>query len=112
MEKVNQREFQVSEATITEEVKETMSSKLKRAISLDKQIKKRQAELKQLKEELQAEMGNYRVKTFSSDLGKLVYVAPTERTTVDTRLLKKELPDVANKYAKVVTVKASVRIKY
>lgn len=112
MEKVNQREFQVNEATITETVKETMSSKLKRAISLDKQIKKRQAELKQLKEELQSDMGNYRVKTFSNNLGKLVYVEPTERTTVDTRLLKKELPDVANKYAKVVTVKASVRIKY
>ena len=112
MEKVNQREVQVNEVTITEEVKETMGSKLKRAISLDKQIKKRQAELKQLKEELQAEMGNYRVKTFSNNLGKLVYVAPTERTTIDTRLLKQELPDVANKYTKVVTVKAAVRIKY
>ena len=109
MEKVKQREFKLNEATITEEV---ISSKLKRAISLDKQIKKRQAELKQLKEELQSEMGNYRVKTFSNNLGELVYVAPTERTTIDTRLLKKELPDVANKYTKVVTVKATVRIKY
>ena len=41
---------------------------------------------------------------------KLTYVAPTTRTSIDTKKLKEEEPEIAKKFTKVSEVKASVRI--
>lgn len=41
----------------------------------------------------------------------VTYIAPTERKTVNTKLLAEELPDVYEKYMSLTPVKASVKVK-
>lgn len=65
---------------------------------------------KQLKEELTKAMEAYGVKSFENDQIKLVYVAPTTRSTIDSTKLKKDHPDLAQQYTKTSNVSASVRI--
>lgn len=50
------------------------------------------------------------VQSFENDRIKLTYVAPTTRTAIDSTRLKKELPEIAEKYSKTSQVKASLRI--
>lgn len=50
------------------------------------------------------------VKSFESDNIKITYVAPIARTTLDTIRLKKEQPEIAEKYSKTSETKASLRI--
>lgn len=78
----------------------------------DLTVQKKQIEdqEKAMRAQLLAAMEKYGVKSFESDLVKFVYVAPTTRTTIDSAKLKKDLPDVAEKYSKTSNVSASVKI--
>ena len=67
-------------------------------------------EEKTMKEKLLAAMETYGVKKFENEHFSITYVAPTTRSTIDSAKLKKDLPDVAEKYSKTSNVKASVRI--
>lgn len=42
---------------------------------------------------------------------KLTYVSPSTRTTIDSKKLKEEEPEIAKKFTKTTTVKASVRLE-
>lgn len=48
--------------------------------------------------------------TISIDGVKLIYVSPSVRTTIDTKKLKEEEPDLIKKFSKITNVKASIRI--
>lgn len=65
---------------------------------------------KQLKYELTKAMEAYGIKSFENDYIKMVYVAPTTRSTVDSTRLKKDHPDLVKEYTKTSDVSASVRI--
>ena len=41
----------------------------------------------------------------------VTYVKPTTRTSIDSAKLKKEMPEVVEKYSKTSNVKSSIRIK-
>ena len=41
---------------------------------------------------------------------KVTYVAPSTRTTVDSKKLKEEEPEIAKKYSKITLVSASLRL--
>lgn len=68
-------------------------------------------QIETLRNTLQKNMEKYGVKKFENDVIAFTYVAPTTRTSIDTTKLKKELPDVYEKYQKTSNIKASVRIK-
>lgn len=72
-----------------------------------KQVEERE---KEVRGQLVAAMEKFGVKSFENETVKFVYVAPTTKTTIDSAKLKKELPDVAEKYSKTSDVSASVRI--
>lgn len=73
--------------------------------------KKRIEELeKSMREELRDAMEKYGVKSFENEDIKFTYIAPTTRTTIDSKALKKDLPDVAAKYSKTSNVSAAVKI--
>lgn len=55
-------------------------------------------------------MEQYGVKAFENDTVKVTYVAPTERVSVDTVKLKKDMPHIIEKYQKTSKVKSSVKI--
>jgi hypothetical protein len=65
---------------------------------------------KQLKQMLVEAMEQYGVKSFETDLIKMVYVAPTTRSTIDSTRLKKDHPDIVDQYTKTSDVAASVRV--
>lgn len=64
----------------------------------------------QMRKQLEKVMNECNVKSFENDLIKITYIEPTTRETVDTKRLKEEQPEIAEKYTKVSKVKGSTRI--
>lgn len=65
---------------------------------------------KKMKEKLVKAMEKYDVKSFENDRVKFMYVAPSERKSIDSAKLKKQYHDIAEECTKVSPVKSSVRI--
>lgn len=78
--------------------------------AISKQKKELEDKEKGVRAALEAAMGQFGIKSFENDILKVTYVAPTIKTTIDSKALKKDHPNVYEKYAKVSNVKASVRI--
>lgn len=74
------------------------------------QKKELEEQEKAVRKQLVEAMGAYGIKSFDNDLLKITYVAPTTRTSIDSKALKKDLPDIAAKYSKTSNVSASVKI--
>lgn len=67
---------------------------------------------KELKAELLHAMEEYGIKKWSNDYFQATYIAETERSSVDTKRLKEELPDIAEEYSRTSKVKSSVRVSF
>lgn len=80
-------------------------------VDLVKQKKAIEDQEATMKEQLLKAMEQYGVKKFESADVSFTYVAPSTRTTIDSKALKADLPDVAAKYSKTSNVAASVRVK-
>lgn len=78
---------------------------------IEQQKKALEEKSKSIREQLQQAMEKYGIMKFENDAIKLTYVAPTTRSTLDSAKLKKEMPEIAQKYTKTSNVKASVRIE-
>ena len=68
---------------------------------------------KQIKEDLKEAMEKYNITSFetSNKEIKATYKKVTTRTTIDSKRLKEELPDVAKEYSKTSEVKSSISLK-
>ena len=84
---------------------------LNRLAEIEKVYKKMDEERDKLKADLLAAMEKHNIKKWENDVMTVSYTAPTTRTSVDSAKLKKELPDVFEKYSKTSNVKSSVRFK-
>ena len=80
-------------------------------------IKSKEEELKLLKEKvdkvkgiLYDTMGKEGVKTVDRGKLKITYVAPSSRTSVDSKKLEKEEPEIYKKYVNTTTVEGSIKI--
>lgn len=69
-----------------------------------------EAERDALKEQLTTAMREQRVDLFETDKIRIKYTAPTTQERIDSTRLKKELPDIAKQYTKIVNVKDKVTI--
>lgn len=63
-----------------------------------------------LREQLEKAMSEYGVKKFENEQLSITYVDATTRSSIDSKALKKDLPEIAEKYSKVSNVKASIKI--
>lgn len=94
---------------------ETALLKLKEATTyvadLKSQLKIAEAVEKQLKEYLVSEMEQAALKQLENEQIKIVYVAPSERESIDKDRLKEKHPEIYEEYKKVSAVAASIRIK-
>ena len=100
--------------TIKKEVVELKSLDLTASKQLKKyleEIKKAEENIKVFKDALLEEMGSRGVKSFDNGEVVISYVEETERKTIDSKKLKEEYPEVAEKCEKVSKVKPSIRIK-
>lgn len=91
-------------------IKNKISPVMQAIVGLTVQKKSIEEEEKKLRKALLEAMEKYDIKSFEDEHVRLVYVAPTTRTTIDTKALKAEMPNVAAKYAKTSDVAASVKI--
>lgn len=66
---------------------------------------------KQVKAQLKEAMEKYKITTIDTDGLLISYVAPSERITVDSKMLKTAFPEVYDACSKVSEVRSSVRIK-
>lgn len=73
-----------------------------------KEIKEQQAKLKA---NLLEAMENYGVKKWDNEIMTVTYTAPTVRSTVDSKKLLKEYPEIYSEVIKTSKVASSVRIK-
>lgn len=76
----------------------------------EQQKKQTEERAKELREMLLDEMEKQGVKTFENERIRLTYVAPQTRSTIDSARLKKDHPEIAEKYQKQTSVKASLKI--
>ena len=67
--------------------------------------------IKKVQEDLKNNMEKYNVLGFEDEFIKVTYRKPTTRTTIDSKRLKEELPDVAEEYSKTSNVSSSVAIE-
>lgn len=76
------------------------------------EIQKKEAEerAKDLRQMLLDEMEKQAVKTYENDRIRITYIATQTRTSIDSARLKKDLPEIAEKYQKQTSVKASLKI--
>ncbi len=84
---------------------------LKQIQELELQATKIDEAKKKLREDLLQAMETYGVKKWDNDIMTITYTAPTTRSTVDSKKLKEELPDIFSKYIKTSNVKSSIKIK-
>lgn len=84
---------------------------LSRLADIEKQYKVMDEERETLKAKLLEAMEYHLVTKWENDDMVINYVAPTTRTSIDTKALKKDLPEIFEKYSKTSNVKSSVRFK-
>lgn len=101
-EQVEETDLQVIESTVPDV--------LKAITDITVQKKKLEEQEKLMKEKLLQAMEEHGVKSFENAKVKFMYVAPTTRTTIDSKKLKADHPDIAEAYSKTSNVSASVRI--
>lgn len=70
-----------------------------------------QTKNEKIKEQIKLAMEQNEVKKYENDYISITYVAPTTRTTVDSKLLKEKYEDIYNECSKTSNVKSSLRIK-
>lgn len=99
------QELTVSNTQLAELVE--VESLIKR---IEEQKKAAEAQATELRAQLMQAMEANGVNSFENENIKITYVAPTTRTAIDSAKLKKELPEIAEKYSKTSNVKASLRI--
>lgn len=102
--------FSVKTLAVDKLVEEKAISAL-RAIATAKMMQETaQNELDSIRTALLEEMRKNGVLSFENDFLKIKYVAPYEQERIDSARLKKELPEIADKFMKKTMVKESVRI--
>lgn len=101
---------QTGETTELEVMKSTVPEVLQVITDITVQKKNLEEQEKLMKSKLLEAMEKNGIKSFENDKVKFLYIAPTTRTSIDSAKLKKELPDVAEKYSETSNVSASVRI--
>lgn len=102
---IYKQELTVSNTQLAELVE--VESLIKR---IEEQKKAAEAQATELRAQLMQAMEANGVTSFENENIKITYVAPTTRTAIDSTKLKKELPEIAEKYTKTSNVKASLRI--
>lgn len=109
-EKASECEDRIDEDTSLATMQTEAAAVIDSIAALTIQKKQLEDQEKEMRSKLMAAMEKYGVKSFENEKVKFTYVAPTTRTTIDSKALKADLPDVAAKYSKTSNVSASVKI--
>lgn len=101
---------ETKEETGLDIMKSAVPEALKSITKIAKDLKKLEDQKKIFQQKILEAMEEHGVKSFETPDIKFTYVAPTTRTTVDSKKLKEKYPEVAAECSKVSEVSSSVRI--
>lgn len=76
-----------------------------------KQALEMELKLKEVKEKLKVAMEENGVLNYEDDYIKVIYKKPYTKTTVDSKKLKEELPDIYEEYSKTSNVSSSISVE-
>ena len=76
-----------------------------------RQVAKMDMKLKEVKEALKEAMEKHNLTGYEDEYIKVSYRKASQRTTVDSKRLKEELPDVYTEYSKTSDVASSVSVE-
>ena len=79
-------------------------------IDLQKKHLKLQDKNDEIREQIKTSMEKRNIKKYENDFIAITYIAPTTRTTVDSKKLKEKYIDIYNECSKINDVKSSIRI--
>lgn len=103
-------EYQFDEETALKEFTNNALAVMKEIAAINNQKKILEEQEKKVRIALETAMEQYGIKSFDNDILKVTYVAPTTKTSVDSKKLKKEYPEIYKKCSNTSAVKGSVRI--
>ena len=78
--------------------------------TFDGEVKQLRAKEVELKGAIKQAMEKNNIKKFENDLVSIVYIAETQRKSLDTTKLKENEPEMYEKYSRVSKVSSSVRV--
>lgn len=84
---------------------------IKKIAKICTQKKQLEALEKEMKDKLKEAMEQFGVTKFDSDILKITYVAEGVKKSIDSTKLKKEHPDVAEKYTKISKVSSYIKVE-
>ena len=95
---------------VSEEELEELEELMEDIKSKEEELKILKEKVDKVKEVLYDTMGKEGVKTVDRGKLKITYVAPSSRTSVDSKKLEKEEPEIYKKYVKTTTVEGNIKI--
>ena len=95
---------------VSEEELEELEELMEDIKSKEEELKLLKEKVDKVKEVLYDTMGKEGVKTVDRGKLKITYVAPSSRTSVDSKKLEKEEPEIYKKYVNTTTVEGSIKI--
>jgi coenzyme F420-reducing hydrogenase alpha subunit len=64
-----------------------------------------------LKAQILKEMEEQNVVKLDTGKVSIIYIAPSDRESFDSKAFKKDMPETYDEYVKIIPVKASIRVK-
>ena len=95
---------------VSEEELEELEELMKDIKSKEEELNLLKEKVDKVKETLYCTMEKEGVKTVDRNKLKITYVAPSTRTSVDSKKLQKEEPEIYKKYVETTTVAGSIKI--
>ena len=95
---------------VSEEELEDLTELMEKITVKEKELKLLKDMVDSVKTTLYGTMEKEGIKTVDRGNLKITYVAPSSRTSVDSKKLEKEEPEIFKKYAKTTTVAGSIKI--
>ena len=95
---------------VSEEELEDLEELMEDIKSKEEELKLLTEKADKVKEVLYDTMGKEGVKTVDRGKLKITYVAPSNRTSIDSKKLEKEEPEIYKKYVNTTTVEGSIKI--
>ena len=77
----------------------------------ERQVKELKTKEDELKKAILKEMQDKSIIKLDTEKLTITYVAPYDKETLESKVLKEELPDIYDTYIKISPVKPSIRIK-
>lgn len=102
--------YEVNEENANQVFESNSTAVIQAITDIVTQKKELEEKEKIMREQLEKSMGDYGVKKFENEQLSVTYVEATTRASIDSKALKKDLPDIAAKYTKISPVKASIKI--